>query len=132
MKRAILALSVMSTIINISCEQFGESTVGSASDTPIYTASFALDTTYVSGSSLYATGKVTNTGSATINPPWYVEAQFYTDETYSIKLGGNYTTINVPLSRGQTTFWTISFRSSNVDVRNYPDFRVRDIRAIYK
>jgi hypothetical protein len=93
---------------------------------------FQVDTTYVSGSSLVAKGRVTNSGYSAVSPPWYVEAQFYTDASYSTKLGGNYTSISVPLSPGQATFWTISFSSQNVDVRSYPGFKVKDLRAIYK
>jgi hypothetical protein len=117
---------------NTNCEPIGESTVGSPSDTEISRVAFVVDTTYIGGSLLYAKGRVQNTGPNTISPTWYVEAQFYTDATYTTKLGGNYTSISVPLGPGQSTFWTISFSSSNVDVRKFPDFRVRDLRAIYK
>ena len=132
MKKIQMVLVLACAFLSFRCEPLGESTVGSPADTQIYGASFTVDSTYVNGSSLYATGRVTNTGTAALSPPWYVEAQFYTDATYSTKLGGNYATINVPLNRGQTTFWKIGFTSNNVDVRSYPNFRVSDIRAIYK
>ena len=119
-------------LLSYGCENTTESTVGSPNDTPIANMSFTIDTTYVSSTSLCAKGKVQNVGPGTKSPPWYVEAQFYTDSTYTLKLGGNYATISVPLSQGQSTFWTITFSSSNVDVRNYPNFRVGDLRAIYK
>lgn len=128
----MLILLVLSMVLDYNCEPIAESTVGSPSDTQIDNMSFQVDTTYVSGSALYAKGRVTNNGYAAANPPWYVEAQFYTDATYSTKLGGNYTSIYVPLSPGQATFWTISFSSPDVDVRSYPGFKVRDLRAIYK
>ncbi len=73
-----------------------------------------------------------NNGTSAISPPWYVECQFYTDSTFTLKIGGNNTLLSVPLNPGQGTFWTISFSSTNVDVRNYPKFRVKDQRAIYK
>ena len=138
MKNALNKLSALPLLVflflSYNCETgtVGESTVGSPSDTEIGRMAFFVDTTYVSGSSLYAKGRVQNTGSNNVAPPWYVEAQFYTDATYSTKLGGNSTSISVPLSPGQATFWTISFSSSNVDVRKYPGFTVKDLRAISK
>jgi hypothetical protein len=129
---AFLIFPVLFLFGSYGCESVGESTVGSPSDTEITRMAFFVDTTYISGSTLYARGRVQNNGSNGVNPPWYVEAQFYTDANYTTKLGGNNTSISVPLSPGQSTFWTISFSSSNVDVRNYPGFTVKDLRAIYK
>lgn len=115
------------------CQKIVDPTfVGSSKDTEIANMSFTVDTTYISSSYLYARGKVSNNGTNKALPPWYVEAQFYADSTYVTKLGGNNTLISVPLDPGQQTFWTISFTSSQVDVRQFPKFRVKDIRAIYK
>jgi len=135
MMNKLLWLPLLCAVLtNYACDQatLGESTVGSPADTEITRMAFFVDTTYINGSYLYAKGRVQNNGSNNINPTWYVEAQFYTDATYSTKLGGNSTTISVPLSPGQSTFWTISFTSTNVDVRKYPGFTVKDLRAIYK
>ena len=128
----ILLSLAMLLFVSCGCESVAESNVGSPSDTEITRMAFFVDTTYVNGSSLYARGRVQNNGSNGVNPPWYVEAQFYTDATYATKLGGNNTSISVPLGPGQVTFWTINFTSSNVDVRKYPGFTVKDLRAIYK
>jgi hypothetical protein len=93
----------------------------------------SVDTTYVSYyGSLVAAGTVTNKGTVAITPPWYVECEFYTDSTLTLKMGGNNTQMSVPLSPGQGTFWNISFSSTNVSVQNYPNFRVSDLRAVYK
>jgi hypothetical protein len=48
------------------------------------------------------------------------------------KLGGNYTQIGVPLTKNESTFWTITYYSSNVNVNNYPNFAVGNLRGIYK
>ena len=129
-----LTFSSLIVLIFASCQLPNETVVGSNQDTEIKNTAFQVDTTYVqtSPAGMVARGKVKNQGTTTISSPWYVEAQFYTDSTYQTKLGGNDTQIGVPLSPGQQTFWTISFSSSNVDVRLYPKFRVREIRAIYK
>ncbi len=106
--------------------------VGSNEDVEINNVSFIVDTTYLMNSQLYAKGRVTNLGTKSTESPWYVEAQFYTDSTYKLKLGGDYTEIGVPLDPYQSTFWTLIFSTSTVDVNEYPNFRVSDFRAIYK
>lgn len=125
-------IGLMSFLI-LSCEE-SEPVVGSNQDTKIPNLSFNVDTTYIEYSTnrLFAKGTVLNTGNSSVNSPWYVEAQFFTDQTYKTKLGGSYTQIGVPLGKGQSTFWTISYSSSNVDVKNYPNFAVSELRGIYK
>ena len=117
-----------------SCENTTDATVGSSSDTEIQHLAFVVDTTYLDGSNarLVVRGTVSNIGTNTVTSPWYVEAQFYTDDSQVTKLGGNYTQIGVPLEAGKQTFYTIYFSSSNVDVRQYPNFAVDNIRGIYK
>ena len=114
------------------CDTESDSIVGSVEDVEINNVSFIVDSTYEEASKLYATGRATNLGTENIESPWYVEAQFYTNSSYAYKLGGNYTEIGVPLEPYQSTFWTITFSSSTIDVNQYPDFRVSDLRAIYK
>ncbi len=134
MKQTLSAALALFLFLGCEVNGAGESTVGSSKDTQINYLSFTIDTTFVQGSpvALVAQGKVKNIGSTATTPPWYVEATFYTDSTYTTKLGGNYATIQVSLSAGQETFWKIQFSSSNTDVRNYPNFRVLDLRGIYK
>jgi hypothetical protein len=109
-----------------------DSIVGTNQDTQINNVSFTVDTTYLQSSVLYAKGTVTNLGTTTIQSPWYVEAQFYTDSSYKLKMGGNYTRIGVPLEPYQSTFWSISFSTTTIDVNQYPNFRISDLRAVYK
>lgn len=132
MVRKLFAFFLLS-IVFISCQKT-DTTVGSSNDTTINNLTFTIDTTYVDGanSQLVAKGKVKNNSGATATSPWYVEAQFYTDNTFKTKLGGNYTQIGVPLSSGQQTFWSINFSSANVNVVQYPNFAVGDLRGIYK
>ncbi len=127
-----LSVPLFLSFVYFGCQQSTESTVGSSQDTQIANTAVTIDTTYIANTLMYASGKVKNNGSATITPPWYVECQFYTDATFTYKLGGNYTQISVPIDPGQGTFWTVSFSSSNVNVQQYPKFKVKDQRAIYK
>ena len=117
-----------------SCNNTTDNTVGSSTDTQINSLSFTVDTTYLDSGAkrLVARGKVKNIGQNNVTSPWYVEGQFYTDDSYTTKLGGNYTQVGVPISQGQQTFWTIYFSSSNVDVLKYPNFRIGNLRGIYK
>jgi len=133
MKRVIFSIIVSISLLIISCDE-GETTVGSNQDTSIPNLSFTVDTTYLDSqnSRLVAKGSAKNNGSSQVTSPWYVECQFYTNSSKNIKLGGNYTQIGVPLSNGQSTFWTITYSSTNVNVNDYPNFAVGDLRGIYK
>jgi hypothetical protein len=134
MKKSLITfVIILISVFVLSCEET-DPVVGSNQDTTIPNLSFIVDTTYldISASKLIAKGTVKNNGNSSVTSPWYVEAQFYTDVTLRTKLGGNYTQIGVPLSKGQSTFWTINYTSSNVDVRNYPNFKVSNLRGIYK
>lgn len=132
--KGICAIAVLAALALASCDiGSGNSVVGSGVDTEIKGVTFTPDTTYVdaSGSGQLVAQGLAKT-SVNISAPWYVECQFYTDSTMTVKLGGNYTEIEVPLSPGQSTYWTIHFYTSTVDVRQFPDFRIGDLRAIYK
>jgi hypothetical protein len=132
MKRFIILFVLLAAVLLTSCEE-SDPVVGNSGVTVINNLAFVVDTTFVdsSGPRMVARGSVTNNGSTTVNSPWFIEAQFYTSNTSNTKLGGNNTRIGVPLSRGQSTYWTIYFTSNNVDVRNYPNFGVKDIRGFY-
>lgn len=133
MRALIIFLVIILTWLLLACDS-AEPIVDDPKDTVIPNLAFTVDTTYLDSSAgrLVASGTVKNNGSAKVTSPWYVEAQFYTTKSGSTKLGGNYTHIGVPLSSGQSTFWTIYYSSSNVDVRNYPNFGIKDLRGVYK
>ena len=127
MKQLIIFAAIGLSLFFISCTEGSDPVVGSTGDTTIPNLSFTIDTTY-----LVAKGSVKNNGSAQVTSPWYVECQFYTSPSKTTKLGGNYMQIGVPLSNGQSTLWTINYSSTNVNVNDYPNFAVGDLRGIYK
>jgi hypothetical protein len=133
MKTVLTYFTILVSLFIISCEE-QEPVVGSNEQTTIQNLSFTVDTTYLDSqnSRLVAKGTVKNNGNSQVTSPWYVECQFYTNASKTTKLGGNYTQIGVPLSNEQSTFWTINYTSSNVDVNDYPNFAVGDLRGIYK
>jgi len=133
MKQLIILSVLVLSLILISCDE-SEPVVGSTGDTAIPNLSFTVDTTYLDASNnrLVAKGTVKNNGNSQVTSPWYVECQFYTNSSKTTKLGGNYTQIGVPLAKSESTFWTINYSSSNVNVNDYPNFAVSNFRGIYK
>jgi len=133
MKQLIILSVLVLSLILISCYE-SEPVVGSTGDTAIPNLSFTVDTTYLDASNnrLVAKGTVKNNGNSQVTSPWYVECQFYTNSSKTTKLGGNYTQIGVPLAKSESTFWTINYSSSNVNVNDYPNFAVSNFRGIYK
>ena len=134
MKQLLIYAVIVTLLFLISCSESSDPVVGSTGDTSIPNLSFVVDTTYLdaANSKLIAKGTVKNNGNSQVTSPWYVECQFYTNSAKTTKLGGNSTQIGVPLSNGQSTFWTINYSSSNVNVNDYPNFAVGDLRGIYK
>ena len=77
-------------------------------------------------------GTVVNTGDTTILAPWYIEAMFYADSTFSTTFGGDNERMNFPLEPGVTFYWTLGHRSESVIESNYPDFKIKDLQAFIK
>lgn len=125
----LLILVVAMSTMAIDCG--GNDIVGNPNDSEIRNLSFVITDSYISNGELVAEGRVKNDGRSTVTSPWRVEGQFYTDNRQRVKLGGTSTRIGVPLSPGQSTFWRLDFSSVNVDVTQYPDFSVGDLRGIY-
>jgi hypothetical protein len=134
MKKGIVLITLSLISLTLFCISSCENPVGSTKDVEINNVSFTVDTMYFSASTseLVASGQAKNTGTETITSPWYVEAQFYSDSTLTVKLGGNFTKMTVPLPQETSALWTIRFASQNVDEEKYPHFHLGDLRAIYK
>ncbi len=88
--------------------------------------------TEVSNSQWKVYGTVVNTGDTTILAPWYIEAMFYADSTFSTTFGGDNERMNFPLEPGVTFYWTLDHRSESVIEADYPDFKIKDLRAFIK
>jgi hypothetical protein len=74
-------------------------------------------------------GTVLNTSDSTILAPWYIEAMFYSDSTFTETFGGDNDRMNFPLESGVTGHWTLTHSSSAVLEAAYPNFAIKDIRA---
>ena len=74
-------------------------------------------------------GTATNTGDTTILAPWYIEAMFYSDSTFTETFGGDNKRINFSLEPGVTAYWYLIHRSEAVIESDYPNFTIKDLRA---
>ncbi|MDP7465362.1 MAG: hypothetical protein QF795_03445 [Candidatus Marinimicrobia bacterium] len=132
MKKITLLIGItVCVIMLISC---GDGVIGSESNSTINHIEWSLDSNgyVVTNSGLKATGTITNIGDTTILAPWYVEAEFYEDSTFSFILGGDqqYHDVNLYVNVGRP--WTLEFSSSDIDAWNYTDFAIKNFRAFIK
>ena len=74
-------------------------------------------------------GTVVNNSDSTIEAPWYIEAMFYSDSTFTETFGGDNDRMNFPLEPGVTSYWTLTHSSDAVVEANYPNFAIKDLRA---
>ena len=74
-------------------------------------------------------GTVVNTGDTTILAPWYIEAMFYSDSTFTETFGGDNKRMNFNLEPGVTSYWSLHHHSDGVVESNYPNFTIKDLRA---
>ena len=78
---------------------------------------------------LQVTGMITNTGDTTILALWSVEAEFYSDSTFTLILGGDQQSFNVNLQTGVATQWTLNYSSQDKVESDYPNFAINNFRA---
>ena len=74
-------------------------------------------------------GTVVNTGDSTILAPWYIEAMFYSDSTFTTTFGGDNDRMNFNLEAGVTSYWNLTHSSDAVVEADYPNFAIKDLRA---
>ena len=74
-------------------------------------------------------GTVVNMGDSTILAPWYIEAMFYSDSTFTTTFGGDTDRMNFNLEPGVTSYWFLTHSSEAVVEANYPNFAIKDLRA---
>ena len=77
-------------------------------------------------------GTAVNNGDSTLRAPWYIEAMFYADSTFSTTFGGDNDRMNFPLESGVTGYWTLTHSSDAVVEADYSNFAIKDLRAFIK
>ncbi len=111
----------------ISCN---ESNVVGADDVSVLEdATFEITEYLFTSSELIVKGTVSNDGDDTFYPPRYIEAEFYADSTFTTKFGGATVMKNYSLAPGENTLWQLTYSSSLIIESDYPDFRVKNLRA---
>ena len=99
-------------ILLINCDN--EAIVGSDDVTLINYVEFTNIEYLNNGTNLEVSGLVTNISQTkTISTHWFIECQFYANQDKILKLGGENTTINIPLDPGQQCNWLITWNPSN-------------------
>lgn len=93
---------------------------------------FTVTDRTVSSNKLTATGTIKNNGSSKISPLWYIDGEFYADSTQKLILGGDVTSMNIPLNAGVETIWTLELSDPDIAEGNYPEFVVTNLRAYYR
>ena len=84
----------------------------------------------VGGTQMIVRGTVKNTSKVTWSPVWIVEGQFYYDSTFTFKLGGATKSFSFSLAKGEATAFELKFTSSTYDLSDYPNFAVKNLRAV--
>ena len=74
-------------------------------------------------------GTVLNTGDSTLLAPWFIEAMFYSDSTFTTTFGGDNDIMNFNLESGVTSYWSLTHSSEAVLESDYPNFTIKDMRA---
>jgi len=125
----IILIIAALTFLGSSCEE--DPIIGPDPGKDPIRVSFTITSQLVTSSKLSVSGKVKNIGSNTITAHWYVEGQFYADNTYTLLLGGDVTTINLPLNPGVETLWNLELSDPDIAEGNYPNFALKDLVAYY-
>ena len=125
--KSILILSILISIMG--CEDTASGFTGSENVDVIEHVSFSNIIKTVTENSLVVDGVLTNSSSAiTIGPPWYIECQFYYEDSgNTFLIGGENTTISNSLSPGVSIQWNLNLSVDNP--AQYENFTIDDLRA---
>ena len=121
-------VSMLLLLLSIGCFDI----IGSNDVFELNSVNLIITETGASNSQWKVHGTVVNTGDTTILAPWYIEAMFYADSTFSTTFGGDNERMNFPLEPGVTSYWALDHRSESVIEADYPDFKIKDLRAFIK
>ena len=116
-------------ILIIGCENSTSGITGSENVDVIEHVNFSNIEKSLTENSLIVAGVLTNSSSSiTISPPWFIECQFYYQNSgNTFLIGGENTTINNSLSPGVSVEWSLTYNVENPD--QYENFTINDLRA---
>ncbi len=129
-----LFLFIFSTFMFItffcSCDSYN--LIGADNVEVIKDVEFTVTEMITNSNNLTAKGVIKNVGNSKITLSWYIECDFYSDDSSSFKFGGVNYRFNYSLDKGESTAWQLIFSSSKYDESQYPDFAVKNLRAYYE
>ena len=116
-------------ILIIGCENSTSGITGSENVDVIEHVNFSNIEKSLTENSLIVAGVLTNSStSITISPPWFIECQFYYQNSgNTFLIGGENTTINNSLSPGVSVEWSLSYNVDNPG--QYENYTINDLRA---
>ena len=103
---------------------------GSENVNEIANVSFSNIEKTITQNGLKVTGIITNNNQTlSISPPWYIECQFYYENSSgnTFLIGGANTSINNSLSSGISLEWTLTHQTNNPE--DYANFTINELRA---
>ena len=121
-------VSMLLLLLSIGCFDI----IGSNDVFELNSVNLIVTETEASNSQWKVYGKVVNTGDTTILAPWYIEAMFYADSTFSTTFGGDNERMNFNLEAGVTSYWSLTHSTDGVVEADYPNFTIKDLRAYIK
>jgi hypothetical protein len=124
---SIISAILISIPFIVSCED--NSIIGSDDVAELESADFTITETSYSSSKLTVAGRVSNKGNSTYYPPWHIEAEFYSDSTFTTKFGGSSERVNYALAPGENTLWKLTYSSDLIVESDYPNFAIKNLRA---
>ena len=123
----LLSITICVFIMITSCE---DGIIGSESNQTIDEIVQDSEIMYTfTNNQLKASGIIKNIGNTLILAPWYIEAEFFSDSTFSLILGGDQYSFPTNLDTSTSTIWTLEFSSDEIIESNYPDFAIKNFRA---
>ena len=116
-------------ILIIGCENSTSGITGSENVDVIEHVNFSNIEKSLTENSLIVAGVLTNSSSSiTISPPWFIECQFYYQNSgNTFLIGGDNTTINNSLLPGVSVEWSLTYNVDNPG--QYENFTINDLRA---
>ena len=125
-----LAFSLFAALTLTGCSE--EDPITGSPDAVVLTgAVFTITERVLSGGTqMTARGTVKNTGKNTWSPIWRIEGDFYTDSTFTFKLGSAVKSYSFSLAKNEMTAWELKFTSNQFTLSDYPNFAVKNLRVI--
>ena len=122
-----ILLILVTTFLFVGCEE--TMPTGSEDVNEFESVQFVIESRELVDNTFFVKGTVTNKGNTTFTPTWYMEAQFYNNTQQSVKLGGAVDSFNFSLDKDETTQWSLTYKNSDQNLNDYPNFGIGNLRA---